>query len=102
MFAKKFGGESGNDKDWYKLSLTGISESGQIIGTREIYLADFRPDNNAEDYISNIWNNKDLSELGYLSKLVLVVSSSDVGDYGINTPTYVCIDNIEGELIPVE
>ncbi|MDX2414293.1 MAG: DUF4465 domain-containing protein [Bacteroidales bacterium] len=101
-FAKKFGGESENDEDWYTLTLTGLGTDGQLAGSLIIYLADFRfPDNN-DDYISNAWNNIDLSHMGYLTKLIFLVESSDVGQYGINTPSYVCIDNIEGELIPTE
>lgn len=101
-FAKKFGGDSGNDEDWYKLTLTGLSETGEMAGTLDIYLADYRFANNDNDYISNVWNDIDLSALGFISKLVLIVGSSDVGQYGINTPTYVCIDNIKGQLIPEE
>ena len=35
------------------------------------------------------------SILGDVDKLQFEFASSDTGDYGVNTPTYVCIDNIE-------
>jgi hypothetical protein len=37
---------------------------------------------------------------GYIKKIAFSFESSDVGDYGINTPKYACIDNIRG--IPEE
>ncbi len=96
-FAKKFGGETGDDPDWFMLSIQGINESGEVVKTAEIYLADFRSGDNSEDYISNVWNEIDLSDFGYVKKLGLSFSSSDTGLYGMNTPAYVCIDNIKGE-----
>lgn len=96
-FAKKFGGETGNDPDWFMLTLQGINESGELVGTAEIYLADFRSGDSSKDYISNVWNEIDLSDFGYVKKLVLSFSSSDTGQYGMNTPAYVCIDDIKGD-----
>jgi hypothetical protein len=98
-FGKKFGGESGNDPDWYKVILTGIDGDGDAVGYVEILLADFRFDNNSLDYIANAWTNVDLSPLGYISALEVKIESSDLGDFGFNTPTFVCIDNIEGVLL---
>ena len=50
------------------------------------------------DYIGNVWTDLDLSQAGFLKYLVLSFDSSDKGAFGINTPTFVCIDNIYGEL----
>ena len=36
----------------------------------------------------------ELSSLGEIDTLLFSIASSDVGDYGINTPTYFNIDNI--------
>ncbi|MHC4529061.1 MAG: DUF4465 domain-containing protein [Planctomycetota bacterium] len=48
-FAKKFGGNSGNDQDWFKLTITGKDPDGIPTGTVDFYLADYRfADNNAE------------------------------------------------------
>jgi hypothetical protein len=102
-FAKKFGGDSGNDSDWYKVILTGINQEGIAVGYVEVFLADFRFDNNQLDYISNTWTDIDLSAMGFLKALVVKIESSDTGEYGINTPAFVCFDNIEGILLtPVE
>jgi len=98
QFAKKFGGETGNDPDWYLLTISAIGANLNLIGTADVYLADFRPDDHTQDYISNAWNLIDLSEFGEISKLSFTISSSDVGEWGINTPTYFCIDNIVGKV----
>lgn len=101
-FARKFGGESGNDPDWFKVVLTGVDTKGEVAGKVEIFLADFRFSNNTLDYISNVWTNIDLSALGFLKALVIEIASSDTGQYGINTPAYLCMDNLEGILLTNE
>ncbi|HCC70727.1 MAG TPA: PEP-CTERM sorting domain-containing protein [Bacteroidales bacterium] len=98
-FAKKFGGTDGTDPDWFKLTLTALDIDNNKLGLAEIYLADFRSENSAEDYIANSWQNIDLSIFGFIKTLVFEMSSSDTGDWGMNNPAYVCLDNIEGELI---
>ncbi len=97
-FAKKFGGESGDDPDFFKLIIEGLDENKVTILSGQITLADFTPSDNAMDYISNIWTDIDLSEAGYIKYLVFSFDSSDKGPNGINTPQSVCIDNIFGEL----
>jgi hypothetical protein len=93
-FAKKFGGASGNDADWFKLTITGLDASDASIGSVDFYLADFRFANNAQDYLVNAWTSVDLSSLAAARKLTLTLTSSDVGSFGINTPTYIAVDNL--------
>jgi len=97
-FAKKFGGESGDDPDFFKLVMKGINEAGNPVFESKVNLADYTFDNSNDDYISNAWTDIDLSQAGYIKKIVMSFESSDVGSFGINTPQYVCIDNIFGEL----
>jgi hypothetical protein len=96
--AKQFGGGSGDELDYFNLILNGYNESSQKVVEATITLADYRYLNNADDYIANQWTSINLSEAGFLKYLTLSFESSDVGDFGINTPTYICIDNIIGEL----
>lgn len=96
--ARQFGGEDGTDPDYFKLIIKALDATNQVIATVNVMLADFTSDNSAEDYISNAWTDINMSEAGRISALVLSFESSDVGQYGMNTPAYVCIDNIEGEL----
>jgi hypothetical protein len=93
--AKKFGGTSGNDPDWFKLQIKGY-RNGYMIDTVNCFLADFRFTNNTQDYILKTWKWVDLSVLGNVDSLSFGLTSSDNGAYGINTPAYFCMDNFNG------
>jgi len=97
-FSKKFGGNNGAEPDWLKVTLTPINKEGMTLGYVDVFLADFRPDDNKKDYISNAWVTIDLSQFGFIKYLKMEMSSSDTGEWGMNTPAYVCIDNIKGLL----
>ena len=93
-FAKKFGGGDGNDADWFLLTIRGFDTLNQDIGTVDFYLADYRFADNSQDYIVNNWELVDLSLLGTnLASLQFEYSSSDVGDWGMNTPAYFAMDD---------
>jgi hypothetical protein len=93
-FSKKFGGILGNDPDFFRLTISGYS-GGTSTGTFvDFYLADFRPENNSLDYIVDEWTNVDFSPLGVVDQIRFSYASSDVGAFGINTPTYFAIDNL--------
>ncbi|NOZ45385.1 MAG: DUF4465 domain-containing protein [Chlorobi bacterium] len=94
-FSKKFGGETGNDPDWFLLSIYAFDNESNIIDTVEYYLADYRFDDNASDYILADWQFVDLSSLGKIKTLKFSLSSSDNGDWGMNTPAYFCLDEIK-------
>ncbi len=92
MFAKKFGGESGNDPDWFLLTVQGLN-AGIVSDTVEFYLADFRFADNSLDYIVTDWEFVDFSALGNVDQLVFSLSSSDAGMFGMNTPAYFFLDD---------
>ncbi len=95
LFAKKFGGTSGNDPDWFLLTITGKDASGAATGTVDFYLADYRFANNAQDYVVHDWTPVDLSSLGSNVKgLEFGLTSSDNGDWGMNTPAYFAMDSL--------
>jgi hypothetical protein len=94
-FAKKFGGMTGDDPDYFLLTITGRDGQNQVTGTVEAYLADYRSGLDLEDYILVDWLSVDLSSLGAARTLSFNLSSSDVGQFGMNTPAYVAIDNLE-------
>lgn len=93
-FAKKFGGEGGNDPDWFMLTITGKDVDGVVTGTVDFYLADYRFVDNSADYIVNTWQFVDLTSLGAVKNLEFSLSSSDVGDWGMNTPAYFAVDTL--------
>ncbi len=92
-FAKKFGGESGDDPDWFMLIIRGYNQ-GQFTDSVTYFLADFRFEDNSKDYIVDYWDYVDLTGLGNVDSLTFSLRSSDVGDYGMNTPAYFCLDNL--------
>lgn len=97
-FSKKFGGTSGNDKDWFKMTVVGFNLAGESK-TVEFYLADYRSDDNSKDYIINKWTAVDLTSLGKINKMTFRFTSTDNGVYGMNTPAYVCLDNLKYEIV---
>ena len=92
-FAKKFGGDSGDDADWFKLTVKGWN-GGTQTNSVDFYLADYRFSDNTQDYILKDWKFVDLSSLGFVDSLTFELSSSDTGAYGMNTPSYFCLDNL--------
>ena len=89
-FARKFG-----KGDWFKLTVTGYDADGTVTGTKEYYLADLRDAQTA--YIINDWRYVDLSGLGEVAKIRFELSSTDNGDWGMNTPAYFCLDDFGAE-----
>ena len=94
FFAKKFGGETGDDPDFLLLTIEGIDSSDQSVGTVDFYLADYRFSDNSQDYLVRDWTGVDLSSLAAADRLMFSLSSSDVGAYGINTPAYFALDQV--------
>jgi hypothetical protein len=92
-FAKRFGGPTGADPDFFRLDITGL-RAGVATGSVSYYLADYRFKDDALDFIVNTWEWVDLSGLGRVDALELRFASSDVGVFGINTPTYVALDDL--------
>lgn len=101
-FGKEFGspydanGElDGTDgEDWFLLTITGYLDGVEQAQTVEFYLADYRSANEEEHYILDSWEWIDLTPLGEVDSLHFGLSSSDVGDWGMNTPSFFCMDNI--------
>ncbi len=100
MFSKPFGGpkspdgDIGPDEDFFTVIFTGMTEAdglGSPTGEHEFFLADYRGD---ENEIIKTWEQIDLEGLGSAKSVKLSFTSSDTGEFGINTPQYVAIDNL--------
>ena len=91
-----YGGTTGNDPDWFKVTATGKDANGQVVGTLDFYLADYRFSNNEEDYVLNTWEWFDLSPLGSVATISFDLSSSRGSGYNMITPAYFCMDNFNG------
>ncbi len=98
-FTKKFGGEQGSDPDYFMLMVWGRA-NGSSTDTIEFYLADYRFEDHTKDYIIKTWQWVDLGSLGKVDSLMFALASTDVEDWGMNTPGYFCMDNLH--VIPDE
>lgn len=85
-FGKKF-----TSGDWFKVIIKGYYDTTET-GTVEFFLADYR---DGKNILLKEWKKVDLSALGKVNKIRFTFDSSDKGLFGVNTPKYVCIDNIE-------
>lgn len=84
-----------NNHGWFKVIMYLYSDVNctQLITTREKYLADYRDDNNKVEPVTT-WAYWDVNVEGvYAVKFNFVGSDTDPVD-GLNTPAYLCIDDI--------
>jgi hypothetical protein len=79
------------DDDYFYVTVTGYDADSVRTDSLNIYLADFR---DGKTYICDQWTSVSLESLGQVKTLTFKFTSTDTGDWGINTPTYLCIDNI--------
>ncbi|MBL7903225.1 MAG: DUF4465 domain-containing protein [Bacteroidia bacterium] len=102
-FSRKFGDTTGTGSgttiaqgaypDFFKLTVKGY-DNGQLKSDSVVfYLADFRSNNSALDYIVDTWQWVNTSSLGEVDSLKFWMYSSDVGQFGINTPLFFALDN---------
>jgi hypothetical protein len=102
-FSKKFGSIYGSDgvtldgtdgKDWFKLAIIPLDENGDLSAdTVFFYLADYRFEDDADDYIVKAWTTIDMQDVE-ASSLKFELTSSDNGAWGMNTPAYFVLDNL--------
>jgi hypothetical protein len=93
-FAKKFGGASGSDPDFFVLTVTGRDAADAVTGSVEVALADFRFSDDLLDYILTDWTTVDLSGLGSVAALEFELASSDEAFGFLNTPSYFALDDL--------
>lgn len=91
MFAKQF-----EEDDWFLLTIYALDDSQARTGNSvEFYLAE------GTDILSD-WTWVDISGLGEVFGLEFDLTSSDTGDWGMNTPSYFAMDNLTfGNPVPV-
>jgi len=97
-FSKAFGGPSGNDQDWFQLAITGYRNNAAIADTVKIKLADYTFSDNSKDYILDTWRWVSLDSLGAVDSLIFILSSTDNGSFGMNTPAYFALDHFNEPL----
>ncbi len=95
-WAKQFGGADGTDPDWFRLTIAGKDAAGDPTAAPvEVYLADFRSSDPADDYIVDAWLQVSLASLGEVASLEFTLDSSDTNAWGqMNTPSYFALDSM--------
>lgn len=94
-FSDPFGGPTGDEPDLFTVRFNDLTPGGG--GFVEHILADYRFADPANDFIVEDWQQVDLTSLGEATRIGIEFTSTDVGSFGINTPTYVAIDDIQFE-----
>ena len=92
-FSKKFGGPTGNDPDYFRIRIFNHF-NGEVTDSALVYLADFRFSDNSQDYIVKNWKLAEINFTHAFDSISFQLESSDVGQFGMNTPAYFCLDNI--------
>jgi|GEM_PF-3705912 len=96
QFSRAFG-----PQDYFLLTITGKNAGGTVTGTKDFYLADYRSQQALERYIVDQWTSVDLSAFGSDTRtLSFGFTSTDVGQFGSNTPEYFAADNLVLTLVP--
>ena len=94
--SQPFGGADGTAPDFFLLTAYGTDANDNILSTSvDFYLADYRSSNSADDYVVTDWRFLDLSTLNGATHVYFNLSGSQVGDYGLNTPAYFAVDDIQ-------
>jgi hypothetical protein len=97
-FSRQFG-----PGDFFTVTFTGyagVDATGSPTGSTTFYLADFRDD---KSLIVSTWELLDLTSLaagGQPASIGLSWDSTDVGAFGINTPTYAALDALTFVPVP--
>ena len=69
--------------------------AGKVKDSIAVYLADFQNVDESKNYIQKEWKTVDLSKFVAIDSLSFKLESTDVGQWGMNTPGYFTIDNIK-------
>ncbi|UTW66561.1 DUF4465 domain-containing protein [bacterium SCSIO 12643] len=100
--AKKFGGATGDDPDWFRLTIRGYNDGVMVADSVDFYLADFRFTDNSQDYIVTTWEWVNLTSLGTIDSVSFQLNSSDVGSAGMYTPAFFAMDDFNGIVLSTE
>ena len=90
-FARKF-----DEGDYLKVVFTPLDDFECPAGDGvECYVVDYR---DGKRFIADDWQTFYLGFMAY-GNVRVTIETSDVGEYGANTPLYICIDSLEYNLL---
>lgn len=82
---------------WFMVEFYGYDAAGNPTNGGkpvEFYLADYRKDSPTRTKAIDKWTTCSLQELGNVNAIEVNFKGSDTGTFGLNTPSYVCLDNL--------
>ncbi|MBP3548011.1 MAG: DUF4465 domain-containing protein [Alistipes sp.] len=86
-FARAF-----TEGDYLKVTFTALMENKTEGVSTECYVVDYRE---GRRFVATNWDTFDISALsGELWGIRVRIETSDVGEYGANTPLYICMDDL--------
>jgi hypothetical protein len=102
-FSRKFGDTTGTGSgtsiaqgaypDWFKVLVRGYRNGVMLTDSVEFFLADYRFAGTAGDYAIKNWQFVNCIALGQVDSISFDLKSSDVGNFGMNTPSFFSMDN---------
>ncbi len=91
-------GDFKENKHWLKLRISAHNTSDLSSKTKDIILADYRYSDPNNGFSLTEWTYIDMAWAENMDSLNFILLSSDSGDYGLNVPSYFCLDNIGAEI----
>ncbi|MBQ8493865.1 MAG: DUF4465 domain-containing protein [Alistipes sp.] len=80
------------DGDYLKVTFTALLEDNTEGNSVDCYVVDYR---DGKRFLATNWDAFDISALsGNLSGIRLTIETTDIGEYGANTPLYICLDDL--------
>lgn len=80
------------DGDYLKVTFTALLENKTEGVSTDCYVVDYR---DGKQFVATNWDTFDISALsGELWGVRVRIETSDVGEYGANTPLYICMDDL--------
>ena len=109
-FGKEFGSvydangsvDGTDGEDWFLLKILCYNLSDVLVDSVELYLADYRFADNTQDYIQKNWTTVSLTMAETLGRLKFNLTSSDEGQWGMNTPAFFAIDDLSAGFSNIE
>lgn len=103
QFSRKFGDTTGTGSgssiaqgeypDWFKILVRGYRGGNMLNDSVEFYLADYRTNGTANDYVLKNWQYVNCISLGQVDSISFEMKSSDNSFGFMNTPAFFSMDN---------
>ncbi|MEM7573562.1 MAG: DUF4465 domain-containing protein [Bacteroidota bacterium] len=95
-----FGGEDGTRPDFFRLQVKAFAQGSATGDSTEIYLADYRFEDDSQDYIIEDWTYVELPDwVPFADSISFTLLTSDVGVNGPNTPYFFAVDDLSFNIL---